>query len=280
MGETQLFYYQKRLREELMARVDRNPRYSIRSFAQALGLQSSALSQIMAGKRAVSTKVLDRLLSRLEMNPGEQKAFVQSVIDEKKSQGLQRVSPDLLKRLREFGEADSTTAVRPVGLDEFRIIADWYHYAILELTFSKHFKPDSRWIAKELNISVTEAKLAVERMIELELLERKNGTLKKTDWNLDSKDKTKTSAFHRRRQKQILEKSIASLEQDPIEERNHSSITVCIDPKNIPAAKTKIQKFMWELAGSLVEGTPDRVYEMTVNLFPVQKKAPTKGSEV
>ena len=222
------------------------------------------------------------------MNPSEQKAFVESVIEEKRSRGLQRVSPDLSKRLRDFSEAESDSAARPVGLDEFRIIADWYHYAILELTFSKGFKPDPRWVAKELNISITEAKLAIERMLELDLLERKNGTLKKTDWNLDTKDKSKTSAFHRRRQKQILEKSIASLEQDPIEERNHSSVTVCIDPKNIPTAKAKIQKFMWELAASLVEGTPGRVYELTVNLFPIQKKtqtkaqikAPIEGSEV
>ena len=115
-----------------------------------------------------------------------------------------------------------------------------------------------------------EAKLAVDRMIQLELLEQKDGTLKKTQWNLDTKDKTKTSISHRRRQKQILEKSIHALEHNPIAERNHSSLTMCIDPKNLPEAKQKIQKLMWELSEFLVQGTPERVYELNLGLFPLQ----------
>jgi uncharacterized protein (TIGR02147 family) len=161
---------------------------------------------------------------------------------------------------------------RNLGLEEFRIISEWYHAAILELTFSKDFKSEPRWIANALQISEMEAKLAIERLIKLELLEDDNGKLKKSDFNLDTKDKNKTSTFLKRRQKQILEKSKHSLENDPIDQRNHSALTVCIDPAMIPEAKERIQKFMWELGQLLVTGQPKRVYELSVNLFPLQKQ--------
>lgn len=266
------YYYQQRLRQALADRIDRNPRYSVRSFAAALEMSSSALSQILAGKRAVSTKVVDRLLDCLELTAEEQRRFVESVLEEKKQKGLQRQSPELIARLRELSAApEPGQAVTRVGLDQFRVIADWYHYAILELTFARQFKPDPKWIARELGITPLEARLAVERLLELDLLERRDGTLKKAHWILDTKDKSKTSAAHRKRQRQILEKSIQSLETDPIDSRNHSSLTMCIDPKNIAAAKAKIQKLMSEIAEDLVQGTPEQVYELTVNLFPLQK---------
>jgi uncharacterized protein (TIGR02147 family) len=266
------FYYQKILKEELMLRIDRNSHYSLRSFASALGLGSSALARVLSGKRSISIKVVDRILGYLELNANEQRLFLESVIEEKKSRGLKRVSPELKRRLESIAFDSATESHHGVGLDEFRIIADWYHYAILELTFAKKFQSDPKWIARNLGISQMEAKLAVERLLSLELLEYRNGVLKKTNWNLDTKDKTKTSLFHRKRQKQALEKSIHSLENDPIEERCHSSLTVCIDSKNLPIAKAKIQTAIWEIAQSLTPGTPERVYEVTINLFPIQKK--------
>jgi uncharacterized protein (TIGR02147 family) len=272
MSEARQFYYQTRLREALMERIDRNPRYSIRSFASALGLDSSSLSQILAGKRSVSTKVVDRILGYLELDPREQKEFLESIIEEKKQKGLKRVSPELDSRLKNISKSVTAHTYHGVGLDEFRVIADWYHYAILELTFSKHFSPDPKWIAKELGISITETKIAIDRLLELELLERKDGTLKKVDWHLDTKDKTKSSAFHRKRQKQILEKSMHSLEHDPIEIRNHSSLTLCIDKNKIALAKAKIQSSMQEIADLLLSGTPEEVYELSVNLFPLNSE--------
>jgi uncharacterized protein (TIGR02147 family) len=279
MNELIPYYYQIRLREELMKRIDRNARYSVRSFASALGMGSSALSQILAGKRSVSTKLVNRVLDCLEMSAAEQRSFVASVIEEKKAKGLQRVSPLLAKKLKEVSESIPPQNMHGVGIDEFRVIADWYHYAIMELTFARDFDSDPKWIAKQLGLSLIETKLAIQRLLELELLEYQNAVLKKTNWTLDTVDKTKTSVFHRKRQKQILEKSMHSLEHDPIEVRNHSGLTVCIDPKNIPQVKAKIQKMMNAIAQTLVEGTPEKVYELTVNLFPLQTEIASSGAK-
>ena len=123
MSETNpIFYYQQRLREELMQKIDRNPRYSLRSFAVALGMDSSNVSQILSGKRSVSTKVIDRIFSYLELSAEEQKKFLESVIAEKEKRGLMRKSPQLRKRLSIIAESVQSKSVHSIGLDQFRVI--------------------------------------------------------------------------------------------------------------------------------------------------------------
>lgn len=268
-------YYQERLREELVKRVQKNPHYSLRSFAKVLGIGPSALSLILSGKRFISTKIINRIFQVLELTETEQKLFLESVLKEKQARGLTRISPAIRKKLTQAKVAPEQQGIG-IGLDEFRIIADWYHYAILELTSCPDFSTDTKWIAKALSINEIEAKLAIDRLIKLELLEEKKGSYKKTNLKSDTKDKTKTSVFHRKRQKQILEKSIHSLEHDPIEERNHSSLTFCINPDRMEEAKAKIKKFMWEMSEFLMEEKQERVYELNVALFPLQTKTQEK----
>jgi len=269
MSEVDTPYYQACLRDELAKRIDKNPRYSLRAFAALLGILPGALSLILSGKRTISTKVIDRIFASLELNPSQQKRFLESVLDEKKEKGFKRISPKINQKIGDTKQTRATQAAHSLGMDEFRVIADWYHYAILELTHSPAFEGKPKWIAKVLRISEVEAKLALERLLRLSLLENNNGKYLKTNLKIDTKDKSKTTLFHRKRQKQVLEKSIESLEHDPIEIRNHSSLTLCIDPKKIPKAKEKIQDFMWELSECLIDGHQTEAYELSVSLFPL-----------
>ena len=267
------YYYRTRLREELVHRISRNPAYSLRSFSAALEISSGSLSQILSGKRSVSTKLTERIFKFLELSPSEQQHFLESLLAEKQS--LRRRSPLLAKKLKTISNDQASLAPekRELSLDEFRVISDWYHAAILELTFSEAFDASPRWIAQALGITIMEAKLALDRLLTLNLLENVGGRIRKSDFRLSMKDQAKTTVFLRRRQKQILEKSITALENTPLEERNHSGVTLCLDPGQIPEAKLKIRKFMWELSQQLVQGKPERVYELSVNLIPLQKKS-------
>jgi hypothetical protein len=83
---------------------------------------------------------------------------------------------------------------------------------------------------------------------------------------------------HKRRQKEILNKSIESLESDPISERNHSGMTVAIDPALIPEAKKRISNFLQELSDFLESGNSTRVYEIHLSLFSLQT-TPLKNGE-
>lgn len=264
------YYYQERLKLELSHRVERNPRYSLRAYASSLGIAPSALSQILNGKRSISTKVLGRVFQSLEFTAAERRNFIESILKEKEDLGLERVSPQLKKQLAVIESEPPTRDLHDVSLEQYRIISDWYHYAILELSTTRKFKPDVRWIAQQLGISETETKLAIDRLLKLDLLEE--GTLKKTLQKITTKDRSKTSTFHRRRQRQILEKAMHSLDHDPIETRNHTGLTFAVNPEQIPEAKERIQKFMWEMSEFLMKGDLERVYELSVLLVPLQKE--------
>ncbi len=267
---THHYYYQAKLSEELAKRVEKNSHYSLRSFANTLGIGPSALSLILSNKRPISTKVIDKIFKVLELSEVEKRMFLESVLKEKKQRGLTRISPAIKLKIDKAQKSHDSEAVHGIGLDQFRIIADWYHNAILALANTTRFQSNIKWIAKELGISELEAKLAVERLLRLDLLEERGGKWMRTNLKTDTKDKNKTSAFHKKRQKQILEKSIASLQFDPIEERNHTGLTFPIDPDRMAEAKIKIQNFMWELSKFMMDEKKERVYELNVSFFPLQ----------
>jgi uncharacterized protein (TIGR02147 family) len=268
MSET--VFYQDCLKRVLSERCVRNPRYSIRAFARSLGVDVGALSRILAGKQVPSYKLSQKILSVLELSPEEQERFFASVAEKQRSRNLQRLNPVL----RRFKAQASTPA--DLSIDLYRVIADWYHFAILELTFIEDLQSSPSWIAKELGIPVAEATLAIERLIKLNLLKIESGRYIKTEEQLSTMDKHLTTPALRRNQEQFLEKAIDSLENDPIEERNMSSMTMAIDPDRLPIAKQLIREFNQSLCRFLESGKRRRVYNLEIALYPIQSKKKEK----
>jgi uncharacterized protein (TIGR02147 family) len=226
-------FYRNVITDELAKRSEKNSRYSLRAFAKSLGLNSGALSEILSGKRVPSYALANKIIDSLALLPETEEKFLYSLSQFQRSRGLKRLG-------RAFKEPKNLKTKKPtmeLTADIFRVISDWYHYAILEMTFVRGFRSTPQWIASELGISVLEAKLAIDRLVSLGLLSANNGKLKKTSKRVMTTDRHLTSPALKRRQKQLLEKAISSLENDPIEKRNMCAMTMAIDPKKIPKAK-------------------------------------------
>jgi len=260
-------FYQKCLREGLAERLQKNPRYSLRAFAKALQVDPSSLSKILTGQKIPTPKLSKKIIERLALVPQDQKRFLFSMAKAYEEDGVLRKKPEIKKLLK---KPAINIAERDLSLEVFRIISDWYHYAILQLAQSKNFQSNPKWIARQLNIQEMEAKLAVDRLKALELLEEKEGRWVRTSERLTTGDLALTTPALRKRIQQITEKSIYSLENDPIAERNHTTMTMNIDPEKIPIAKEMIQEFMDQLSEAL-ETKMKRVYELQINLFPLQR---------
>ena len=268
-SETPVPNYRACLKRVLSERCDRNPRYSVRAFARALGIDHAALSRFLSGVRFPSYKTAQRILKDLDLTPTERQRFLNSLA-QARGQTLQRVGPEF-RRMPEIAETHE------LSLEIFRVISDWYHYAILELTFVKNFSSDPRWIAKELGISITEAKLAIERLLLLKLLEKgPSGKLKKAHGHLTTAHKDVTNSGLKRHQSQILERAIESLQNDPIESRSMTSMTMAIDPQKLPAAKKMIEGFTQSLCQFLESDQQEQVFELGICLYPVQKNVNSK----
>jgi len=258
-------YYKTLIEEELAKRAEKNPRYSLRAMARALSLDAGALSQILSGKRVPSYKIAQKILAVLDLSPDQQNKFLSSIAKTHQSRGLERLNP-IFKKFK------SKQPAKDLSIDLFRVIGDWYHYAILMLTYVDRFDPNPTWIAAQLNISPIEAKLAINRMLDLGLLKEERGSLVCWDGHFTTADKHVTAPALKRHQKQILEKSIFSLENDPIEQRSHTSMTMAIDSKKITEAKKLIEDFTNKMSELLESGQRTQVYEFQIGLFPIQRK--------
>ncbi|MBS1960786.1 MAG: DUF4423 domain-containing protein [Bdellovibrionales bacterium] len=254
-------FYLRRLREEFAVRRRRNPRFSMRGFSNSLGLSAAAVSRILEQKRVPSLKTVEMLADRIQLGKSERRAFIRSSIE-------------TLHR-REIDTLCTPPEVDAIENDEFSVISDWYHYAILELTFVEGFSPNPHWIARRLGIATDEASTAIRRLIRLNLLRvvtlPGGERLVKTGEKLTIRDKSKTSAFLRSFQKQILAQATESLDRTPIDERSMTSLTVAVNPERLAAARQMIQEFTRNICDLLESGPQRRVYQMSVALFPVDR---------
>lgn len=236
------------LRAALAERCNKNPQYSIRSFARSSGISHTVLSLVLSGKRRLSKKATAQLADFLELSPDHKN--------------------QLMSHFTSFAEPSE---YQDLSLDAFEVISDWYHYAILSALELPDAKWDARWFAKQFGIQVLEAKLAMERLERLQLVEQKNGKWKQTSKPIKVDNSVSTSAT-RKFHKQLLQSAIDAIETTVREERDYSSTTFAMDPALIPYAAAKIKKFRRELVAELeAKGYPQAVYQITMQLFPVSK---------
>lgn len=243
------------LQQELIDRCRKNPRYSLRAFAKALDVSSSALTEMLSGKRKITKRSMDKFGVNLGLSADEIQVFQNQTYKGAKNSNQQKAD------------------YHQITLDQYALISDWYHYAILELIKIENFCPDNSWIAHVLGITKSEANIAIDRLIRLGLLEQEEGTLKDTSSGFSTNiSENLTSSGSKRLQKQILEQSIYALENIPLKLRNHSSMTMAIDPKLIPEAIQKITKFRRELCEFLEsQGQASEVYQLSISIFPISK---------
>lgn len=241
------------LQEELIKRCRNNKNYSLRAFAKSLGIGPSSLTEMLHGKRPITKKSIEKLGLSLGLSTAD-------------------ISNYLAIPIEQVEVSAKQASYRQINLDQYSVISDWYHYAIIELLKVVDFRPDNAWIAQALSITKSEANIAVERLIRLHLIEQdSHGYLVDTSAGFSTNiSENLTSSGSRQLQKQILEQAIDALENVPLKLRNQTSMTMAIDPALIPEAIKKITKFRRELCEYLeTQGTQQEVYQLSVSLFPI-----------
>lgn len=231
------FEFRLKLQEEFSRRLRVNEKYSIRSFAAYLEIDSSTLSRILSGKKQVS---------EIKMKALMEKAGIKW-------------------RSKENREDDFSM----IELDTFTMISDWYHYAILDLTSLETFKPDSQWIARKLGIEPYQAKSALERLKRLGMLRVVNGKLIKSESFYSNYTEGMTSAPLKEYQRQVIKKALQAVDNCPQERKDITSITIAADSRKLHLAKEMIKDFRRELCNFLEDGEKDSVFHLTVQLYPV-----------
>lgn len=251
------------LQRELERRCQDNPKYSLRAFARALDLSPTILSLVLSGKRPLSRQSAHKIMNHLLLCPDERAVLLEwaNTKPGKRKQPEEMLSDTI---------ADDTN-IHQMSLDSFALISDWFHLAILSLLEISGARFDARWIARTLGISKIEAEAAMERLQRMGLIERINGRWKQATAPIRIGNDVPTAAT-KKFQRQLLLKAIESIENDPDETRDFSSMTLAMDPAQIPYARKRIRMFRRQLSDELeAMGAPKRVYKLTVQIFPVSR---------
>ncbi|MGZ3808501.1 MAG: TIGR02147 family protein [Bacteriovorax sp.] len=240
----------------LEEKTKKNPLFSMRAFARMVDVSPAVLSRILSGKRKLTFNLAVRIADALALGPQERELLYSFYLS-RSTDGL----------------SDEGKKEKELSIDCFNAMKEWYHYGITQLFYIEGFREDHKWMAKMLSISELEVKLAIERLIRLEILDRnEDGKLFRTATHFSTTTDI-ASAGIRHFQKQLLEKAITSLESDDIHERDITSITVAINEDKMKEAKAEIKKFRLHMSEFMGEGEKTRVYNLGIHLIPLSKSS-------
>lgn len=246
------------LRAEYQTRRRSNSAYSLRAFARFLKVSSGSLSEILSRKRAISSKQAQKIAGQLALTPDETEIFLR-VCGSTRNVGT---------KTHGTGKSLAAAKFRELERDEFALVSEWYHFAILSLMETKTFRSDPAWIARRLAISSTEVRSALERLDRLKYIK-----LTEAGYVLATGPLTTTtdvpSAALRRLHKQSLTHVIDSMDAVDVRDRDVTSMTIAVNKEKFAIAKELIRNFRRNLSDFLETGERDEVYHLNIQLMPV-----------
>ncbi len=219
--------YKDLLNEEFLERVKRNPSYSKRAFAKLLGVSPGALSELLNGKRKLTSKSAQKISQALGYTRAEIEKLKEMVFQE--NEGIEV-------------EATYSKNVQKLNSDFSFIISEWYCFGILNLINTKNFSWDHQWIAKRLGVSSFEVKIAIEKLVKAGLLNLKGRGYEIIHDVIETTKDIPSKAI-RNFHKSMLEKSISALDEQKVEEREIAGVSFTIKNKDLEKIKKEIRDF-------------------------------------
>lgn len=158
--------YRSFLKATLAEKAKSREGYSLRGFSEKIGVSNSFLSEVLGKKKSLSVELAFKIAVKLDLTETETQYLCFLVqLEQEKDPAFRE---ELSKRLIAL---NPKRKAHDLSVDLFKVIADWYHHAILELTYLPGFKFEAKTVAKKLGITKVEAEIAMERLVRLELLE-------------------------------------------------------------------------------------------------------------
>ncbi|WP_415063257.1 TIGR02147 family protein [Bdellovibrio sp.] len=247
------------LLDVLEQRRERNPRYSMRAFARDLGLSPGRLSDFLSGRRVPGKQLTLRIISSLDLKHEEAQKLMH-----------------LIERHKML-HAESGGAYQ-LNEDQFSMIADREHFAILNLMKTDNYVPKISWIAKRLGFSEVMVAGALHRLERLGLVAKEQGLYQPVHKAVTTTHDI-PSAGIREHHRQILTHTMNSLFHDDTKLRDITSMGIPVNPEKLEEAKKIIRDFRRKIANLLEDGKKTEVYYLNVQLVPATREAKDKDGK-
>jgi uncharacterized protein (TIGR02147 family) len=242
-----------------------NPGFSLRLWSKQLGFKNpSYLSAVIKGVRNPNLTFLRKVSINLNLSESDtRKLELLTLIQSAKSEAEKELPMALLDWM---GNEHYFVSL---GLDQFRLISDWYHLVIFDMVELKDFKWDPLLISRRLagKVSPYNVERAIERLVRLKLLKRVGRKLVKVKGEPEVGDSLPSDAI-RNHHKQFIEKSLEALEQQSFKQRDYCGTTLAIKLTDLEKIRAVIRKFHKEVQRFAVSnGTADEIYRFNSQLF-------------
>jgi uncharacterized protein (TIGR02147 family) len=251
------------LRRALLRLQRANKSYSLRRFAAQVGLSPSFVSEVFQGKKPLPARHFSDVCRILQL-------------DDIASEQLRHALRDELLPA-ELKVSDTTSSKKPsyqeLSRADFPLLSRWYFLTILDLTTCKTFRPDPKYIARRIGISVPEARQAWEILQRLGAVEEKSGNWRKCTDHLrfpTTASEPAVRAYH----SQTIPLALRELQRAGKNEfdcRLITGLSVAVNPEKIQDAKRHMQKALMEVGQILTDGECTEVYQVQCQLFSVTR---------
>jgi uncharacterized protein (TIGR02147 family) len=259
------------LRRELDRRLSSNSRYSLRAFARHLDMSPGELSEVLRAKRPLSVKACQKVANALDLSPAEFKHLL-----------VLAATASTERAERETGSAAPLRSpsvplhLRRLDEDRFRLVSDWWCFALLNLLEVENFHWRSQEIASRLGISQLQAQTAMDRLERLQLVRRQPLDKAVAAHDLVEHLSEVPSEAIRRYHRAILEKAANALDTQPREQRDITGIGMAIDKRDLKSIAREVAEFQEQVIakyGRKRRGRKfDSIYQLEVALFRLDKE--------
>lgn len=249
------------------------PGFTYRKLAKVCGFKSPGFYHlIVSGKRNLTNAAAQKLAKGLGLEHKETIYFC-SLVKFNQSTSLEERA-EAAKKILELKQIQSVFSIGPELMDYYK---NWYYPVIREMVRLNDFQELGRWIVDCLQeqISVFQAREALESLENMGFLKRENGKLKQSHAHVKTPDEAPSilmANFHYQMIKFAAE-SIANIHHT---QRDISGLTLTVSKSMLPEMKKLIADFrasFIKLASQSSEH--DSVYQVNVQLFPLTKDADT-----
>lgn len=228
-----------------------NPRFSLRSLALKASLSPGHVSEIFSGKRPISKINLEKLAVALRLTPAEVQE-AEKYFESDKARKKSTQSMDKVLNSTEFSEISST---------------EYFHtLAALDISFDSI---DANNVAAKTGLSVAQTETILAKFMKLGILHsHENGHVQKSLLSISTESDIPNfdiQRFHT----ESLEKTKETFAKVPVDRREMVSVSMAINPQNIPLAKKEIEKCWKKVYTKLTQGERTEVYTLGIQLVPI-----------
>lgn len=258
--------YREYLQEELGKRTSANPSYSKRAFAKFLEIGTSTLCEVLQGRYNLSLDYAQKIALKLGMKPAEVDYFFLLVQFQATKNAEMRAH--LFQKIQQQSKRKK---IVPKDIDQFRVISEWYHLAVLALVDVERGRFCAATVSASLGISLRDADAAIQRLVRLGLLIAQGPTFTKSAEHIQFRSREANLALQKF-MLAMLERTKNEIQEGSAAERITGTETLAFSAEQLPAAEKIIEDcFQKILALSEAGKSHTHVYHLGIHFFKLTK---------